>query len=279
MLRSPVSFERLPLHGIVLLVGRPGVGKTTLAHGLADRVARLVQSLGPFAYVELDPHRLTSSALGRSQREVEAMFSETLGELAASGPMVVLIDEVETLATDRAQLSFETNPADVHRAVGTALVGLDRLAHAHTRITVIATSNFPEAIDGSAGVAGRSRDEMPLPGAAARRAILEDTIEALADKYQRRQAPARGGVSRRGRTSLGQDSTAGACARPSPLPVRCRDDTTVDPGRLRKDDLLQALRAPEVSVDDGGTASRQHPDAYRDRDVGHHRGSAGARAG
>ncbi|MGH9895563.1 MAG: ParA family protein, partial [bacterium] len=84
-----MPFELLPLHGVLLLVGQPGVGKTTVARGLADRVARVVKGIGEFAYIELDPHALTSSSLGRSQRAVEHLFSEVLEEQAAIGPLIV----------------------------------------------------------------------------------------------------------------------------------------------------------------------------------------------
>ena len=39
MMRAKVDAAALPLHGIVLLAGLPGTGKTTVARGLASRVA------------------------------------------------------------------------------------------------------------------------------------------------------------------------------------------------------------------------------------------------
>lgn len=46
-LRPKVSRTVIPLHGIIMLVGKPGTGKTSLARGLASKTAglRLVISL------------------------------------------------------------------------------------------------------------------------------------------------------------------------------------------------------------------------------------------
>lgn len=178
-LRAAVPFDALPLHGVLLLTGRPGVGKTTLARGLADRVARVVQGLGPWAFIEIDPHALASSALGRSQRSVEQLFGQLLEEQAQQGPLVVLLDEVETLLTDRASLSMDANPIDVHRAVDAALVGLDRLARRHPGVLVLATSNFADAIDTALSSRADMITRIPTPDCQGRCRILEHTIAAV----------------------------------------------------------------------------------------------------
>jgi SpoVK/Ycf46/Vps4 family AAA+-type ATPase len=182
-LRAAVTFESMPLHGVVLLTGKPGVGKTTVARGLADKVARTVEGLGDWAFVEIDPHALASASLGRSQRSVEHLFGSVLSELATSGPLVVLLDEVETLATDRSALSMDANPIDVHRAVDAALVGLDALARRHPNIVVLATSNFPRAIDDALTSRADWMIDVPLPDEAARTAIIDDTLRAVGEAF------------------------------------------------------------------------------------------------
>lgn len=239
-LRPDVPFERLPLHGVMLLIGSPGVGKTTVARGLADRIAQVVSGLGDFAFIELDPHALTSSSLGRSQRAVEHLFSEVLEAQAATGPLVVLIDEIETIATDRSQLSLETNPVDVIRAVDAALVGLDRLARRYSNVLILATSNLEGTID----PALRSRADftyfVPPPDAAARDAILRDTIEAIAGRFPgarrlldpdalaRAVAAADGLDGRRLRKAV-----AAACS--------IRPEAQADPNNMTADDLVASI--------------------------------------
>jgi len=135
-------------HGLIVLAGPPGTGKTTLAQGLAQAAARAMAPRGATTFVEVDPHAFPSDMLGESQRAVSRLFLDTLPELAARRPhTVVLIDEFEALAVRRSTASFETNPVDVHRATDAVLLGLDMLRQQAPHLVLVATTNFMAAVD------------------------------------------------------------------------------------------------------------------------------------
>jgi SpoVK/Ycf46/Vps4 family AAA+-type ATPase len=191
-------------------------------------------------FVEVDPHSLASSSLGRSQRAVEQLFSTLLDEHAAAGPMVVLLDEVETMFTDRVALSMDANPIDVHRAVDAALVGLDRLARRHPNVLIIATTNFKKAIDPALASRADWIVEIPLPDLAARRAILEHAISAVAAAFPGAQNLLKPEVlDHAAELAAGVDgrrlrkAVAAACA--------VRAEAQGDPDRVSGEDLLTVL--------------------------------------
>src|SRR5207248_7407184 len=58
-MRGHVDRARIPQHGIIVLVGPPGTGKTSLARGLASRIAETLPALGDFRFMEVEPHALS----------------------------------------------------------------------------------------------------------------------------------------------------------------------------------------------------------------------------
>jgi SpoVK/Ycf46/Vps4 family AAA+-type ATPase len=186
--RPRVSRATLPLHGIMLLVGPPGTGKTSLAKGLAARTAQALKALGRFRFLEVDPHALSSGSLGKSQRAVTELFGSAIAEHAMQGPTVVLLDEVETILADRSKLSLEANPVDVHRATDAALVQLDHLAETHPNVLFIATSNFPRAIDDAFISRADLVITIPPPDRVARLSILRDTLGGMSASFSELRA-------------------------------------------------------------------------------------------
>src|SRR6266849_1435585 len=182
--RQKLPFEAAPLHGLILPMGAPGTGKTTLSRGLANQIAKQLPRTKT-TYIEIDPHALTSSALGRSQQAVAKLFEQTIPELAMDGAAIVLLDELETLAVSRHHLSLEANPIDVHRATDAALAGMDRLTRDHRNVLLIATTNFPKALDKAVLSRADHIEEIGLPTEAARREIILDTLKAVAGVWKK----------------------------------------------------------------------------------------------
>lgn len=177
--RGRVSQVGLPIHGLVILSGPPGTGKTTLAGGLADQAAQTLDG-GSLLFVDIDPHAFPSQMLGESQRAVARLFERTLPDLASRGhPMIVLLDEVEALAVSRSRASLETNPVDVHRATDAVLSGVDRVARNWPNVTFVATTNYEAGVDGAFLSRADLVEHVGTPGAVAVRAILADTITEL----------------------------------------------------------------------------------------------------
>jgi SpoVK/Ycf46/Vps4 family AAA+-type ATPase len=184
-LRRRADFSRigLPVHGIALLYGPPGTGKSTLARGVATVVAEDLASSGhaeETIFAEVDPHALPSQMLGESQRNTMDLLQKSLPELAAKGrPVIVAIDEVNTLATRRSMASGGRDPVDVMRATEAVLRGIDYLAATTPNLVILATSNFVATIDEAMLDRVDIALELSLPDEETIRSILRDTVSEL----------------------------------------------------------------------------------------------------
>jgi SpoVK/Ycf46/Vps4 family AAA+-type ATPase len=239
-LRQKVARSVIPLHGVIMLTGLPGTGKTSLAKGLAHRIAEAFNS-NAFKLVEVEPHSLASAAHGKTQRAVTDLFGQAISEAAQSGPIIVLLDEVETLAADRGKLSLEANPVDVHRATDAVLVQLDALAEKHPNILFVATSNFPKAVDEAFLSRCDLIIEVPLPDKDACLLILRDCLGGLSKVYpeMRRLLDAKG-LDECAQACVGLD---GRAIRKMVANALASDTATaMDPGSVTMPKIIEAAK-------------------------------------
>jgi SpoVK/Ycf46/Vps4 family AAA+-type ATPase len=243
-LRPKVPRTVVPMHGVILMVGPPGTGKTSLARGLASRVAESFKD-SRFRLLEVEPHALTSSAMGKTQKAVTELFGQSIAEATHQGPTIVLLDEVETLAVDRSRLSMDANPIDIHRATDAVLVQLDALAEAHPNLLFVATSNFPKAIDAAFLSRCDFIAEVGLPNASACEQILAECLKGLSAEY-----PAIGKI---GGAKL--RACAKACEGLDGRTIRkmvvnalaSSPETALNPEKLTADDILAAAKAARAA--------------------------------
>lgn len=242
--RQSVSRDVLPLHGTILLVGEPGTGKTSLARGLAHKSAECFTG-ATFTLLEVDPHALGSAMMGKTQKAVSDLFGQTIAEAAMSGPTIVLLDEVETLAADRSKLSLSANPVDIHRATDAVLVQLDLLAETHKNLLFIATSNFPQAVDEAFVSRCDLVLEIPPPNLKACAEILSMCLKGLGATFKAiGKLPHASGFDSLVNEVYGLDGRAIRKVVGSALTLR--KEVAVNPNELGIPDLLKAARAAKA---------------------------------
>ncbi len=246
-------------HGLIVLAGPAGTGKTTLARGLAQVAALALAREGATTLVEINPHAFPSDLLGESQRNIMRLLQDTIPEIAARRPhTVVLIDEVESFAVRRTSASFETNPVDVHRATDAVMLGVDTIARALPAVLFVTTTNFIDAID----EAFLSRADLvmhfALPDAQTITRILQHSLAELAVQW-----PALKALSE---ASAQIQEVAALCAGWNGRQVRKlvlaalaqRLEVAKNPALLSFDDLREAARKHGGVEWAGGTAPSSH---------------------
>jgi len=181
--RGRIPFETSAVHGLAVLLGPPGTGKTTLARGLAYTASQALQA-GRCRLVEIHPHGLMSAEHGQTQQAVSELLLEHLPELTEDGmPTIVLLDEVESMAVARSAASLSANPVDVHRATDAVLTALDDLTRRAPHLFFVVTSNYPEGLDAAFLSRADVVLDIGLPDGEALQRILADTLRAWGAAY------------------------------------------------------------------------------------------------
>lgn len=240
--RSKLAFETSAVHGLAVLLGPPGTGKTTLARGLASTASQVVHGR-EVRLVEIHPHGLMSAEHGQTQQAVSKLLLEHLPELTEDGlPTVVLLDEVESMAVARSAASLSANPVDVHRATDAVLTALDELARRCPHLFFVVTSNYPEGLDAAFLSRADVVLDIGLPGADALELILADTLRSWGGSYPELLRLADDKSLAAAARAL--DGVDGRQARKLvPQAVAARMETTLAPGTLAATDLLRAAKA------------------------------------
>jgi transitional endoplasmic reticulum ATPase len=158
-LRYPELFTRLgvdPPRG-VLLHGPPGTGKT--------RLARAVANESDATFFTINGPEIMGSAYGESEKRLREVFEEA----AKASPSIVFIDEIDSIAPKRGQVTGEAEK----RLVAQLLTLMDGL-HARSHLVVIAATNRPDAIDEALRRPGRFDREIVIgvPDEGGRREII-----------------------------------------------------------------------------------------------------------
>ena len=158
-LRHPELFENVGIEAPkgVLLYGPPGTGKTLLARAVAGETSAHFQHVsGP---------EIMGKYHGESEERMRGIFEEA----SRNAPSIIFIDEIDSIAPKRDQVSGEVEK----RVVSQLLTLMDGL-RARGKVVVIAATNRPDSMDAALRRPGRFDREMEIgiPDAGGRRDIL-----------------------------------------------------------------------------------------------------------
>ena len=146
-MRHPEIFERLGVEAPkgVLLHGPPGTGKTLLAKAVANESgAQFYHIGGP---------EIMSKFYGESEENLRQIFEEA----AEKAPSIVFIDEIDSIAPNREDVSGE-----VERRVVAQLLSLMDGLKGRGKVVVIGATNRPNAIDPALRRPGRFDREIEI---------------------------------------------------------------------------------------------------------------------
>ena len=146
-LRHPEIFERIGIEAPkgVLLYGPPGTGKTLLAKAVANETNANFYSIGG------------PEIMSKFYGESEERLRETFKEAKENAPSIIFIDEIDSIAPKREEVS-----GDVEKRVVSQLLTLMDGIGSRGKLVVIGATNRPDAIDPALRRPGRFDREIEI---------------------------------------------------------------------------------------------------------------------
>src|ERR671918_355685 len=146
-LRHPEIFERIGIEAPkgVLLYGPPGTGKTLLAKAVANETNANFYSIGG------------PEIMSKFYGESEERLRETFKEAKENAPSIIFIDEIDSIAPKREEVS-----GDVEKRVVSQLLTLMDGVGSRGKLVVIGATNRPDALDPALRRPGRFDREIEI---------------------------------------------------------------------------------------------------------------------
>jgi transitional endoplasmic reticulum ATPase len=146
-MRHPEIFDRIGIEAPrgVLLYGPPGTGKTLLAKAVANETNANFFSIGG------------PEIMSKFYGESEERLRETFKQAQESAPSIIFIDEIDSIAPKREEVS-----GDVEKRVVSQLLTLMDGLESRGKVVVIGATNRPDALDPALRRPGRFDREIEI---------------------------------------------------------------------------------------------------------------------